>query len=275
MKKIKPSAIFNALCKEAMFSKELLGSGVTQIRKANYATQGLYFQAFSNLSIGLERIGKLCLTLNHFIETNGKFPTEKHLKKEIGHDLVELYKKSQELILERDIKLRTLQKLDHPIHSNILEILSSFAKGDRYSNFNFLVSSSHQSNPTGEWYLKVDMAIYENDISENKKTTIKHNSALTGQFMRTYGIVEHISEQGTAITNHEDASHRTGVFEAVAPKRQLYILQMIRYWVEILLELQYLSMSINHEAIPYFNEILGSLSNDDSYNRTRKTWDKI
>lgn len=269
------SAINNALLKEAMFSKELLGSGVTQIRKANYATQGLYFQAFSNLSIGLERIGKLCLTLDHFIETNGKFPTDTHLKNAIGHDLVKLYKQSQDLISKRGLKMRTLKKLNNPIHSSILNILSKFAKGDRYSNFDFLVGSSRQSDPTGEWYTKVDIQIYENDITKKKKEIIKNNAEMTEQFMSRYGMVLHTSEQGTVINNFEDASHRTGVFEAVAPKRQLYILQMIRYWVEILIELQYLSMHISHEATPYFNEIFAGFGNDDSYNRTRKTWDNL
>lgn len=269
------SEIFNALCREAMFSKELLGSGVTQIRKANYATQGLYFQSFSNLSIGLERIGKLCLVLDHFIETSGEFPTDVHLKKSIGHYLLKLYEQSQSVILKRGLSIRSLPKLDNPIHWNILTILSRFAKGDRYSNFDFLVGGDRQSDPTGDWYVKVDMLIYETDVSETKKQIIKNNAEIAGRFMSGYGMVMHTSEQGTTIDNHEDASRRTGVFEAVAPKRQLYVLQMIRYWVEILFELQYLSMSINHEATPYFSEILGGFGNNYSYFRTRKTWDTI
>jgi len=72
---------FKALLKEAQFTKEMLGSGATQIRKANYATKGVYFQAFTNLSTGLERIGKLCLMLDHYIETNGKFPDSKYFKR--------------------------------------------------------------------------------------------------------------------------------------------------------------------------------------------------
>ncbi|WP_156160210.1 hypothetical protein [Pseudomonas sp. 2(2015)] len=271
---MKSPDIFNALCKEAMFSKELLGAGATQIRKANYATQGLYFQAFSNLSIGLERIGKLCLTLDHFIETNGKFPNQEYLKNTIGHDLIKLYEQSQGVIKKRKLNIRSLPALDHKIHKNIMTILSKFAKGDRYSNFDFLVGG-RQSNPTAEWYSKVDTEIYKNDISERKKQIIKGNSEITGQIMSRLGMVWHTSEQGTEINTHEDASHRTGVFEAVAPKRQLYILQMIRYWAEVLFELQYLSMNINHEATPYFNEILGGFGNDDSYFRTRKTWDTM
>ena len=55
---------FNALLKEAQFTKEILGAGATQIRNANYARKGLYFQAFTSLSTGFERIGKLCLMLD-------------------------------------------------------------------------------------------------------------------------------------------------------------------------------------------------------------------
>lgn len=268
------SAIFNALCKEAMFTKELLGSGATQIRNANYATQGLYFQAFSNLSIGLERIGKLCFILDHFVETNGEFPTDDQLKK-ISHNLISLYSWSQKVIVKRRLTLRTLSKLENPIHTNILSILSKFAKGDRYSNFDFLVGGPRQSNPTGEWFVKVDMEIFEKDVSEKKKQTIKKNAELVKQYMSPFSMVSHTSEQGAEINDLEDASHRTGLFDAVAPKRQLYILQMIRYWTEILYELQDLSRPIDREATPYFSEILGGFSNDDSYLRTRKTWDTI
>jgi hypothetical protein len=271
---MKSAEIFNALCNEAQFSKELLGSGATQIRKANYATQGLYFQAFSNLSIGIERIGKLCLILDHFIETKGKFPTNTHLKNIIGHDLEKLYKQSQDVIIRRKIKLKNLQTIDNPIQNNILAILSKFAKGDRYSNFDFLVGSSHQSDPTGQWYVKVDKLIFEKDITKKRKCTIRDNAESAG-FMNQLGMVLHTSEQGTKINDYVDASYRTGVFEAVAPKRQLYVLQIIRYWVDILFELQYLSMQINHEATPYFTEILGGFGNDDSYIRTKKNWDNI
>lgn len=55
---------FIALQNEALFTKELLGIGVTQLYKANYAKKGIYYQAFTCLSTGLERIGKLCLILD-------------------------------------------------------------------------------------------------------------------------------------------------------------------------------------------------------------------
>lgn len=51
------SESFKALLKEAQFTKEMLGSGATQIRNACYASKGVYFHAFTSLSTGLERIG--------------------------------------------------------------------------------------------------------------------------------------------------------------------------------------------------------------------------
>lgn len=272
---MKESDIFDALIKEALFTKELLGYGSTQIRRANYATRGLYFQAFSNLSIGLERIGKMCLILEHFIETHGSFPTDDYLKKSIGHDIVKIYNTSQTVITKRTLKLRTISKLDQPIYTNIMSILSSFARGDRYSNIDFLVGGKIQSDPIGSWYAKVDMPIYKNDISRKKKQLISNNAKVMEQLMGCFSTVSHTSEQGELIDSLEDASHRTGVFEAVSPKRQLYVLHIVRYWVELLFELETLCKRINQHVIPYFSEIFGGFANDDSYLRTRKTWDTI
>src|SRR2546421_11263019 len=94
------SETFNALVKEAQFTKEMLGAGATQIGKANYATKGIYFQAFTSLSTGLERIGKLCLLLGHYIRTDGEFPSMGYMKNEIGHQLMVLYQRSRTVAAE-------------------------------------------------------------------------------------------------------------------------------------------------------------------------------
>lgn len=88
------SDTFKALNMEAQFAKEMLGSGATQIRSANYTTKGTYFQAFTNLSIGLERIGKLCLMIDHYIVTAGKFPDSAYMKNKFGHDIGLIYRSS-------------------------------------------------------------------------------------------------------------------------------------------------------------------------------------
>ncbi|WJV64123.1 hypothetical protein PCO86_09160 [Pectobacteriaceae bacterium CE70] len=64
---------------EVDFSRQLLGIGLTCLRKANFATRGLYFQALSGVSLGLERFMKLCLMLDDYNQ-NGKYTSRKELK---------------------------------------------------------------------------------------------------------------------------------------------------------------------------------------------------
>lgn len=268
---------FQALLKEAHFTKEMLGSGATQIRKANYAQKGIYFQAFTSLSTGLERIGKLCLMLDYYIENKGEFPSFKYLKNEIGHKIIAIYEKSLLLKKKHSISLKFSNNLDDEIQKSIMTILSRFAEGDRYSNINLLVGSKQQNDPISEWFTEVDIPIFEKRVSKKRKAKILHNAQAIDKMTRGFMLVQHIAETGDEINNVLDASYRTGIQESVAPYRQLYILQIIRYWVELLWKLESKAMQINikKEEIPYLHEIFGGFYNYDSYFKKRKTWDTI
>ncbi len=267
---------FKALLKEAQFTKEMLGTGATQIRFANYTTKGIYFQAFTSLSTGLERIGKLCLMLDHYIETEGSFPTLKEMKHQIGHKLELLYERSQEVVHKRSVKLRFMPDLSRPEHLAILRVLHHFAEGDRYSNIDILVGSSSSVDPVERWFDEVDSILYETRVSQKKKEQIAQNAWLGAQLIGSISFVQHISEKGETITDFEDSSRRTGMWEAVAPYRQLAVLQVIRYWTELLGELGYEAQRLpGGENIPFFGEVFGMFYNEDSYLRKRKTWDKL
>lgn len=263
---------FKALNKEAQFTKEMLGSGATQIRNANYASKGVYFQAFTSLSTGLERIGKLCLMLDHYIDNNGKFPDLNYMKNEIGHKISFIYEKSVSVVVKRSISMHFLQDLNTSIHQAILKVLSEFAQGDRYSNIDLVVGSTRQSDPIASWFKQVDLPLYELRVTPRKKETIHFNAAAVAAILGPHSMVLHTSETGSEITDIEDASRRTGIQQAVAPYRQLYVLQIIRYWVELLGSLQYSAMHTGNQDIPFFSEIFAPFYNDDSYMRRRKTW---
>jgi hypothetical protein len=266
---------FRALIKEAQFTKEILGSGVTQIRKANYASKGVYFQAFTSLSTGLERIGKLCLMLDHYIGHNREFPNPTYMRDEICHNISVIYEKSASIITKYSISMKFLQDLNDPIRHAIVSVLSEFAVGDRYSNINLLVGGKQQNDPIASWFRQVDQPLYEIRVSQRKKNTIRQNSVVGASMLKQNVGVLHISETGEEITDLAEASHMTGMYEAVAPYRQLYVLQVIRYWGELLSRLQDMAMSIGGEDIPFFGEIFAPFYNDDSYIRTRKTWDNF
>lgn len=265
------SETFNALNKEAQFTKEMLGAGATQIRNANYAFKGIYFQAFTSLSTGLERIGKLCLMLDYYIDHNGQFPDFNYLKNEIGHRIALIYEKSLSVVAKRSIRFDFLRSLDDPIHQAILNVLSEFAQGDRYSNIDLLIGSKRQSDPIASWFKQVDEPLFESRVTERKKQSIRTRAAAVATMLRSHTMVLHTSETGNGITDIEDASVRTGIQQTVAAYRQLYVLQVIRYWAELLVSLQYRAMQTSND-IPAFSEIFALFYNDDSYFRTRKVW---
>ncbi len=265
--------LFDALNKEAQFTCEMLCAGVTQIRNANYARRGIYFQAFTSLSTGLERIGKLCLILDYSIKNNGNYPDNDYLKKKIGHDIETIYQKVLELKQEHRFNFDFQQDLNSDIYQNVLRILSRFGKGDRYSNIDLIVNKRTYDDPIRIWYKQVDLYFFNNLVSPRKKKMIMDNSQIIGQLMEPFTLVRHRNEDENDILNVEDASYRTGIFEAVGPYRQLYTFHIIRFFVEMLVYLQYKMIKEYRLEIPYFSEIFRVFYNDDSYVKRRKTWE--
>ena len=266
------NATFHALLKEASFTKDMLGAGATQLRKANYASKGVYFQSFVSLSTGLERIGKLCLMLDYYIEHSGSFPSFDYLKKNIGHSIDVLYRESRKIVEARAFTFRFGGSLDGPIHQSIVGILSAFASGDRYSNINLLVGSRQVGDPVARWYREVDLPLYETRVTAQRKITIEANADLVAEHMSSWGVVYHGAEDGLELTDFREASLRTGIYEAVCGYRQLYALQVIRYWVELIGQLERIARAQGRQNIPFFGELFAMFYNDDSYFRSRKTW---
>jgi hypothetical protein len=212
--------------------------------------------------------------LDYYIKTGGQFPDLKFVKNKIGHDLQIIYTKSKAVVCDYNIEFSFQNNIDGSLHQEILKILSAFAKGDRYSNINFLVTQTRESDPIYYWYTKVDKVLYEQRVSVKKKKTIEFNAEIIDKFMTPLAMVRHTSETRDEINLIKDASFATGMNESVAKYRQLYLLQIIRYWVELLWGLQSLSSKINHEDIPFFSEIFAIFYNEDKYLMTRKTFDK-
>lgn len=266
------NATFHALLKEASFTKDMLGAGVTQLRKANYASKGIYFQSFVSLSTGLERIGKLCLMLDYYIDHSRRFPSFEYLKKDIGHSIDVLYRSAREIAEARGFTFRFGSSVDGPIHQSIISILSAFASGDRYSNINLLVGSKQVGDPIARWYSEVDLPLYETRVTARRKMRIQENAVFVAEHMSSWGAVYHGAEDGLELTDFREASVRTGIYEAVCGYRQLYILQLIRYWVELIGQLECLARAKGGQDIPFFGELFAMFYNDDSYFRSRRTW---
>lgn len=269
------SSIFSAFLQEAQFTKELLAIGVTQLYKANHATKGTYYQAFTCLSTGIERAAKLCLILDFYITNNGALPQENHIRK-YGHKIMNLFQSCCQVAERQQINFHFSHKLNDEIHQSILQVLTVFAQSSgRYSNINTLLGKSTELDCMHQWYKTVDLKLYEKCVSFKKKQGIENRAEVIGTLLKQFAVVHFSGEDTAEVSDTIEASKRTGIWEAVAPYRQLYMLQIIRFFTEILMELSYKAMNIHPGDIPYFSEIFGIFYNGDKYFKSRKTWDKL
>lgn len=269
------NTFYDALTKEAQCTCEILCDGITQIRKANYAKRGIYFQAFTSLSTGYERIGKLCILLDNMITNNGTVPDAKLFQNELRHNLIKIYEKVKNLQQKRNYCLEFIQSLDSEEQLKILSILSDFAKGDRYSNFDMLMGKNNYQDSIEKWYHEVDLMIYDKKVSEKKKAEIEYNARAISFLSDSFAMVSYKKEDGSKINTVYEGSRSTGVTEAVQPYRQLYTFQIARYFMEVLSALQNDCIEKYNFPIPCFDEIFRVFYNSDSYVKGRTTWKMV
>jgi len=265
--------IFRSLVNEAQFTGEMLGAGATRIGKANYASRGVYFEAFSLLSIGLERIGKLCVMLDYWIEY-GSFPENPKYIRKFGHNLEKLYAAGVEIAQRREIEFDWLSELNDSVHQSILSVLSDFAVSERYANLDQLLGASGKMDPMARWVSEVDEVLFDKRVSERKKKQILKNASLIHDRASHLMLVQHQAEDGSEISSVLDASMRTGKWEATAKYRRLYVLQVVRFWWEILRGLEWAARNAGLQP-PFFGDIFGLFTNDDSYFLQKSDWQRV
>jgi hypothetical protein len=83
----------------------------------------------------------------------------------------------------------------------------------------------------------VDEPLYDLRVSERQKEKIRRNARIIDRLSGSFMMVRHTGEDRAEINSIEDASFRAGKSEVVAKYRQLYVVQIIRYWVELLVSL--------------------------------------
>ena len=121
---------WRALHLEANLVSQLIGSGITALGRASYASGlGEYYTAFFGLSIGIERLVKIILIADHLLDHGGELPEQEEVKK-FGHKLSTLVERAQAIAQKRDLKLEYV-KPKSEICSAIIRCLDAFADASK------------------------------------------------------------------------------------------------------------------------------------------------
>lgn len=258
---------------ESTFTGELLCDGLTALGKVQFPSKSELFHAFTSLSLGLERLGKMIIIIDYLIE-NGTLPQAGYLKC-IGHNLEKISKRVILLKRKYDFNLNYLQDLDSSIHQEIIRELSDFGTGDRYSNLNTLLGQPTQ-DPIQRWYKNVESQIYKTKISRRKRLQIEEKSRLLAEMMDPNSMTAFVSIDNQIDNSLEKLLIMQLASESIRPFRQLYVFQVVRLFVEILCKIQAKYCERSQDDIditlPYFSEIFVVFNNEDGYIKLRRSW---
>ncbi|RDL43015.1 hypothetical protein DN730_16040 [Marinomonas piezotolerans] len=141
-----PPELYRYLEQEAQLAQSLLTSGLQEIANADFCdySKGKFYGGAFQLSIGLERLFKLTVTLDHMLKNDFQAPTSKQLRS-YGHNLVDLYQKQIELL---DVECEDIFAPE-TWEFQTIEILSEFAKETRYYNLDRIHDASQNLDPRG------------------------------------------------------------------------------------------------------------------------------
>jgi hypothetical protein len=265
-----------ALNREAGISAELIGSGATLLGRANYASTGLFGQAFFNLSIGFERIGKLIYVAGCAIENSGKFPSNAELKHKIGHDL-------SALLAHADVLSEKLRKgkeyssrPNTEIHDGIVQTLTEFARNTRYYNLDFVTGGNGAKgagDPMALWNARVTQPIIAKHCTKAIRERVERNASIIDNAVRDHMFVHYTDEGGSTMDTVFEASKRTGETAVARRWAPVYVLQLARWLSYLIADLSY-EGAYKHriEALLGLDEHFVIFRNEDKFLKSRRTW---
>ena len=234
---------WKALNREAVLVSQLIGTGITALGRASYASGlGEYYSAFFSLSIGIERLAKLILVTNYALSNAGKLPDQTAVKG-FGHKLKVLTNKAEQIAKIHSLNLNYPKPTD-PICWAALSHLDAFADASkgRYANFEMIGNSSFDPNqePVNKWWKEVVEPILDKHYrGTQREQKVIFNAHLVNAIMGDVSTVRYTNENGQMMNDWYVSSERTGQTAWAQKYGRFYVLCIVRWLSNIFTNLTY------------------------------------
>ena len=268
---------WSILGREAMLARQLIGTGVTALGRANYAdNKGEYYNAFFGLSVGIERLAKLILVADHALRHRGQVPSPGDIRK-FGHKLKALAKKAEDISDGYRLDL-TYPRPTNNISAAVVDCLDSFAdaKRGRYANLEALGDPNLKSEfePIQKYWAKVAEPILKKHYKGTRvEARVEMNAHAVDQMMGGISSVHFFDETGAPIQDVYSGSLRTGQTKVVQRWGRYYTLCTVRWLSDVFSQLTR-KACYDHNIDACFGlwEHFWTYTVPDEFLRTRKVW---
>ncbi len=229
---------WRSIRRECLLVSQLINAGLNALEKANYKDgEGYYYNAFFNLSIGIERLAKLIWIADYIIENNGQLPSGQAIKN-YGHNLTNLLTEVGGIATKHNLEL-TYSRPDDDISNSIIRCLDSFANAreGRYANLNNLDGSNAENEfePIKKWWNEVATPILgEHYFGTNFEKKVQQDIE---QYLKSPTEVAffifYMDELGETINTLQDCWARDGQTEIVQKFDLYYTLRIVRWVADV------------------------------------------
>ena len=266
---------FYLLAQECDLAKASLLGGLTAFSYMDVSQSGTMYSAFFQAAIGLERLMKLVVIIDHSVKHDLAYPTDKQLRK-AGHDLVGLYDTCAKLALDNSLAASEWFAGDVPERS-MLSFLSKFATASRYYNLNTISGSTGTTDPIAEW-AKVHQLIGEAYIPFNSRNDLNEKAIRNAEALNAFGFVRWIDGQHITFV---DASYLHALLTKANPYCVWTMIRLLKPFYSLLSALCGQAHAIEDRKgiegprIPYATEFFPFFHASFDDVKRRKDWTKI
>lgn len=191
--------LFHPFKREASLIEGIFHVGLTSLRASNLSDHGNAYAAFFNLSIGIERICKFIIIIDHMIHNDLNPPPYSEIKN-YSHNLKKLFSKAGEISRnynDRDSDININKK---SIESDIINLLEDFARTTRYQNINELCNIQYGDDILTAWKgiigRIVDEELPEKIIKKTKQqANFIHNAIKDSSIFMQFGYDRKMIDQ--------------------------------------------------------------------------------
>jgi hypothetical protein len=229
------SSVFFGIQQECYSIAAQLTQGLTALGRSTIADKGQCYPAFFGLSVGLERLFKLVLNLDHMAENSGKALGSKALRKlggDSGHDLVALLDQVGQIAERLGLKEAADLKLSG-IQADILKLISDFGDAfSRYANIDHISGEANARDPLVPWQAVLERIVQE-EVPANRREAILKQAQKVARAFEGHAIARFHSFDHRLLSM-EELMALPGLQGEAARRAVVHVLRIVRASVRVL-----------------------------------------
>jgi hypothetical protein len=261
---------FLLLQQEGYLISSCLALGLTELRKANIHNKGSFYSSLLNLSVGMERLLKAIIIMQHMLDNNLSVPTKNQLKS-YGHNIIELYDACEKISVSNGVSLLDRSSLNN-INQELLTLLSNFAQTTRYHNLDALSAQQTGKDPLEHWG-EIMLLILKKDVTQRQRDKVLGQAKMVANAIDDISITIMHGLNKQPLTT-EEALALPGLHDQAVKYAVLYLISMLSPIRDLISTLSHLAYGLGavQPPFPQMQEFLEWIWDDRQYVLRKKKW---